>query len=312
MKMEKMNALTLIITLVVGVILTGALLGPVINDATKTTETLTNDGYYRVSETEDETVIVWDTVNSPNIITVNDEEIDLSTLGLSANSSYTIAFADDFLLRYFPLGSSSNIQVWGSNYSGLGIGASSGVTGTFTISSSGITLEKSNSETVQTASHTGSYFRIDLEGDYTLKKSDKTAYVLEDSTIFYAAGISGVGAAGNITSIYFEGTTDEIEYTVMRANVDVSNSNVTYTDDATHVGVVNLDKVTFTTTYETGGETYTIDQTYSYFFVPYQITAELSEHLTPGQISLMGAIPVMVIVALLMAAVGAIALRRAD
>ena len=300
----------IILTLVVGIILAGSVLIPVLNDATKTTETLTNEGYYRVSETDETTVIVWDTANSPNIITVNDEEIDLSTLGLSANSSYTIAFANDFLLRYFPLGSSSNIQVWGSSYSGLGVGASSGVTATFTISSSGITLEKSDSETVQTASHTGSYFRIDPEGDYTLKKSNQTAYVLEDSTIFYAAGISGIGAAGNITSIYFEGTTEEIEYTVLRSNVVVSNSNVTYTDDATHVDVVNLDKVTFTTTYETGGETYTIDQTYSYFFVPYQITAELSEHLTPGQIALLGAIPVLVIVALLVVAVGVVARRN--
>ena len=39
--MEKMNALTLIITLVVGVILTGALLGPVVNDATATEKTFT-------------------------------------------------------------------------------------------------------------------------------------------------------------------------------------------------------------------------------------------------------------------------------
>lgn len=310
--MEKMNALTLIITLVVGVILTGALLGPVISDATKTTETLTNEGYYRVSETEEQTVIVWDTVNSPNIITVNDEEIDLSTLGLIANSSYTIAFANDFLLRYYPLGGSSNIQVWNSAYSGLSVSAGSGVTGTFTITDSGITLQKSGSETVQTAAHTGSYFRIDPNGDYTLKKSDKTAYVLEDSTIFYAGGISSIGGSNGLTSVYFEGTTEGIEYTVMRANVDVSNSNVTYTDDATHMGVVNLDKVTFTTTYESSGETYNVDQTYSYFFVPYQITAELSEHLTPGQIALMGAIPIMVIVALLMAAVGAIALRRND
>ena len=42
------------------------------------------------------------------------------------------------------------------------------------------------------------------------------------------------------------------------------------------------------------------------------MTAELANHLTPGQIALLNAIPIMVIVALLMAAVGAVALRRAD
>lgn len=300
----------LMVGLTVGVLMISGFLWPIVADATATEKTLTNNGYYRVSETEDNTVIVWDTANSPNIITVNGEEINLSTLGLSANSSYTIAFANDFLLRYFPLGNSSNMQVWASSYTGLGIGASSGVTGTFTITSTGITLEKSDSETVQTATHTGSYFKIDPKGDYTLKKPNETAYVSEDSTIIYAAGISGVGAPGNLTSIYFEGTTEEIEYTVMRANVNVSNSNVVYTDNAKYVDVVNLEKVTFTTTYENAGETYTIDQTYSYFFVPYQITAELSNHLDTTQIALVAAIGTLGAIVLIAAAAGSI--RRLD
>ena len=308
----KTNLLTLVVTLTVGIILAGSLLMPVLTDATTTEKTFVNDGYYRLSETDGETVIIWDTANTPYTITVNGVDFDLSTMGLTANMSYTIAFADDFLLRYFPLGASSNMQIWGSSYSGLGVGQSVGVVATFTITSSGITLEKSDGSATQTASHAGKYFAINKDGDYIMKKSDKTAYVLEDSSIFYAGGISTVGAGGNITSIYFEGSTEEIDYTVMRSGVSVSNSNVIYTDVSDYIGLVNLEKVTFTTTYETGGETYTNDQTYTYFLVPYEVTAELSQHLTPAEIALLNALPFLVIIGLVLAGVGAIFLRNRD
>ena len=290
--MDVKNFVGLLVFGVIGVIVLSAFV-PIISETTSATKTFVNDGYYRLSETDGETVIVWDTGNTPNTITVNDVDYDLSAMGLTANMSYTIAFADDFLLRYFPLGSASNMQVWGSSYSGVGVGQSTGVVATFTITSSGITLEKSDGSATQTASHTGKYFAINKAGDYIMKKSDKTAFVLEDSSIFYAGGISTVGAGGNITSIYFEGSTEEIDYTVMRSGVTVSNSNVVYTDVSDYIGLVNLDRVTFTTTYETGGETYTNNQTYSYFLVPYEVTAEKSVHPDDALSSVIDLLPLI-------------------
>ena len=137
--MEKMNVLTLIITLVVGVILTGALLGPVVSDATKTTETFTNEGYFTMDKygTDTDITIVWDPADAKSV-SVNGEKYNPN---IPANQFVNIAIGDDWYFRYADGGVETFVQisydgvemVIGSNTEGIPISLTcSGGTATIT------------------------------------------------------------------------------------------------------------------------------------------------------------------------------------
>lgn len=278
---------------------------PVLNDATKTENTLTNDGYYRMTETEEETTIVWDTANAPKVFTVNGVDIDLTSLDAYHNTSFSIAFADDVVIRYLAAGVVSNVQVWKGN-TVASLGVDSGKTLTLTLTSSGITWGVTGASD-QAINHSGKYFVLDTDGEYIMKYATGSAYLLEDSSIFYAGGISN---AGSWMGVYIEGTADDYETTVLGSGVTISNKASEYSDVSGYIGLISLNKLTMTASYTSNDTPTETTWTYSYFLVPYQVTAELSAHLTPGQIALMGAIPVLVIVALLVVAVGVVARRN--
>lgn len=290
----------------VGLMVSGLILVafvPIFTEVTATEDTFTNDGYYRMAETTEETTIVWDTGNNPNVLVVNDVEISLTAMNLRLNYSYTIAFSKDFVLRYYYLGTSSSMDIYASGYTGVGINQSSGAIGTFTINENGITLEKSDSETTLTATHTGDFFVINPNGIYTMKKMDVSAYLLEDSTIFYACGTSLV-ATNVVSSFYIEGTVDDYTITPMSSNVNTENESSTHDDVSGYVDLVLLDKLTFDSIYSPPGGTETErSQTYSYFLVPYQVTAEKSVHGDEVFNTVINLIPLLAGVGLLMAGV---------
>ncbi len=306
--MEKNGILGLAVALTISIILVGSMLVPIINDTTTTHETLTNTGYFRASETSDETLIKWTPSADPFTITVNDEDISLASLTKIANTSYSIAFADDIILRYFYGNSSSqNIQFWGAGFKG---GAASSEAGTFEFLINSTTCSFGKTGATPTSyTHTGSYFIIDPEGDFIMKDRNTPAYLKNDSV--YAGGLSYV-TGSVVSSIYFEGTINDYDFHPMSSYVTVSDPNTTYTQSTKYVGVYELDKVTFNTSFNDGTLTDPIvrEQTYSYFLVPYQVTAELSQHLNDGQIALLNAIPIIIIIALLSMAAVMIYLKR--
>ena len=307
--METNKLVAGVVAAAISIIVLAAVLMPVLSDATKTTDTFTNEGYYRMSETEEESVIVWDTATDPDILTVNGKEMKLSEMGLSNMSSYSIAFGDDFIMRYYPQGSNSNIQFWVGSYTGQGTSASTGLVLTVTINTSGITIQKTGSSDA-TVTHTGKYFVIDPAGDMIMKKSNVPAYLLEDSSVIYAGGINNY-ASGSPGGMYFEGKIGDYTFTPMRANVEVTNSDTTYSQVSDHIGLDLLEKITFTTTWtKTDQTTETIDQTYSYFLVPYQVTAEKAQHLSDGMNAMLNVIPIMIIIAVLLGVIGLYMIRR--
>ena len=306
--MEKMNILTLIITLVVGVILTGAMLGPVISDATKTTETFTNDGAFYVELDPTETyTIEYDNTIANDTITVNGTAITL-------DRDYTLVALENAILR-FNVG--NHKLDWNGNGSYLAnmnklslSFANGSITGTYTSTGDA------------TAWPTMTYNKI-----YVISPTEQPLIMSDYSVPVKVKGDSELVAFGR-TVLNDEGTNKQflvqIEGTI-NDGVNVTISNVSsgvdigavITDlsiNSTPVQGYNdlytLTSITFKAATTEGGQTTNV--TFSAYIVPTEVTAELTNHLTPGQISLMGAIPVMVIVALLMAAVGAIALRRAD
>ena len=308
--MEKMNALTLIITLVVGVILTGALLGPVIGDATATEKTLTNEGICSMAAFDDQSNISlsWDHTN-PEMITVNGETIALPQptgipLSIIASDAWGVRYLvqnDSVLnLTLFDGTASTKFSVLSTGTEDLLITLSEG-TATFTHGENSIT------ETYEQG------YYIAKEGEYVMKNPSETAYLKGDSTVYSTGrtgGLSSLTPQSNV-NLHLQGTIDGgIEVTSLYPPAyTTSDVIVNAVADSKYIDLYKFDNVTFTVI-DSGSNTGTA--VYSQVIVPASVTAELSDHLTPGQISLMGAIPVMVIVALLMAAVGAIALRRAD
>lgn len=305
--MESKNLLTLAITLTVGIILAGSLLMPVINDATTTERTFTNDGYYRMAEIGDEAItIAWDHTE-PKQITVNDDVVDLSKV--PTNKVVTITVTDKTIIRYAPISSDTLIQVYSSSgYYGAGVTA--GTDMTITIEEGTLTADNGSGATISKTITNGYYASND--GKWTMKTDGESAFIHKDDSVIILAGNTTVGGA--TIGVYGNGTINDglsIE-TVPTDSVSrvVTYGDVTfnYTDVSDYLDLVKLSNCQFDITYNDT----TASATYSYFLVPYEVTAELSQHLSSGEIAIMNALPLLIITALVVMAAGALFLKRDD
>ena len=281
----KTNVLTLIITMVVGIILAGSLLGPVISDAQTTLgspTTVTNTGINSnpISFWDGEAMeYEWDYVNK--ILTLNDEPLTLSANQmLFGTDTFAIWTRANSTARLAALG--DTIDVTNSNFSAV----------------------------------------INSDGTYTLTRG----------TTVYEGTISwGIYQDENGTENLVQGVRSSNGYMTSTANDVIILGNLYSTGDndtyyAYYNGVLTVDEqyaeessVTVTKTLVDGyTDIYATNVTVNVgeeSFTPYYavVPGTVSGHLASGgAYSLVGAIPILVIVALLMVAVGAIALRRAD
>lgn len=296
--MEKMNALTLIITLVVGVILTGSLLGPVITDASETERTIVNDGYFNVDTTEGDFSFSWD-YDAPSTYVINDNEVSFVN---SYGVDLSLVMSDSFFIR----SDHNGVSVY-FNGDGVGNVVANATNTTLEVNRVNGVITATNGDITRTINDSSTIYYISESGNFVMKKITDPVYLLEDSVIF-ARGYTTLPGP-TYTSILIKGDiANGVIVSAGNTSVTISNPVINTTEVSEYVGVYSLTDITMTGT--VSGTDYPI--TYNYFVVPAEVTAELSEHLTPGQISLIGAIPVMVIVALLMVAIGGIALRRND
>lgn len=297
--MEKTNVLTLIITLVVGVILCGALLGPVINDVTETERTFDNSayGFYQMKALE--VGDLWE--RSENVWTYNEE-----TITLSDDANVSILVLDNTAFR-------QNGYVRGTTQTSNNFVNAE-------VTEEGIVMFNED----KPISFNSGYGAVSEGGDYILKTYTDKAYVLEDTPL-WITGVTGFAEAGSSANIicHIEGTIkDGLTITLdpvkngTTSNLQAGEYTINYSEVPGYNGLYLIESVSFTITADNTVEDVvtpvSVDATYSTFVLPKEVTAERTGHLTDGQNSLIGAIPIMVIVALLMAAVGAIALRRAD
>ena len=287
----KTNVLTLIITLVVGVILAGSLLAPVI-DSTKTdlgtpiTKTNTSleitldpiDGNY---------AIAYDATN--NALTINDVDAGLpsawTTLMVLDTGYMEFTQASD-TLRFIHFGENSAVDSFSGDFE--------------------ITLnagEYSVSGTVNNVAKT-------VTGEYS------EGYLMSpDNTGAYGITTGGASGLGNAFTdktpkwiiaadtlaldefLYYDGTLN----TIGDDEISVNVSGSTLADGTTDIYT---------------GQTVTVTvngETPSTGYIRVIIPMEVEGHAASGAAyTLLGVIPIMVIVALFMVAVGAIAYRRAD
>lgn len=294
----KTNILTLAITLTVGIILAGSLLMPVLSDATTTEKTFINEGSpFMLADTDDHTIVIGVDTDS-NITITTDDETDIVP-DLTLYGSATILYAEDSFIRLL---SDGKVMAYGktsqSNNDNATLGyASTGVT--ITISGTTATFDVSGSD--RTISNVQAF--IAHEGPYVLTS---TPYIDEDSVV-YGAGLSSSGGATG--ALCFYGTIDDITAKGLWpsgriAKIDTINSTAV-------AGYVGLQEIT-SIVLAWGDGVYDKSATYTYFLAPASVTVELSQHLTPGEIAILNALPVLIIAALVVMAAGALYLKRDD
>lgn len=299
----------------VSLVVLAAVLMPILDDATTVNETFTNEGYFFMDKVDSGTAmtVVWD-YTEPTTLTVNGENVALPDKDHMSTIPFTILCNDSWFLRY---GYDNTDGYYIAAYqNSVSTSYSGNVTNERSISVSvtdaGVTtIDNGTAHTWSNA--TGDFYVISDSGDYVMKKMDKDAYVLGDSTIFgygrtyarnynYLSHLKGSVDDGITGGFYPEATITTAGWTI--SDVTLNSASVT--------GYKDLYTVS-TMTYEITGEgiqPYTA--VFSQYIVPYEVTAERSIHFTDNMNELLGVIPVLVIVAILIGVVALVIRSKLD
>lgn len=300
--------LAVIITLVVGVILAGSLLVPVINDYSTATKTIENEGMPYAAASGEHTIIV-----TSDGITYDGVPVDVSKFPGSFGS-YTLVYGEKSFIRW---ASSTVLTVSDDD----GLHQISIQDKTITISLNGSSVNVTISGSAQTFTADDVLYHISPSGgDYVLAlnpyaSTNDKVYAAGDS--FFASGDSRPGTirlwivwTGEVEDI----TIDAYGYT------GTSFSGVSI-DDTPTVNITNpvsnlyqYQSVVFdwtaSATVEEVTTDYPLQTTYTYFLAPHIVSYDNPGYIGAGSAGILAAIPVLVIVALLIVAVGMVARKN--
>lgn len=284
----KTNVLTLIITLVVGVILAGSLLAPVISNAQTTIGdpiTYTNTGPYGELYVTDDVSGTHTIVMSAadNTITYDGEVITTPARGyLVVSDAITVAYTGSYMTICYGSDQYQFNATWGNSYD---ITFENGTATMIRTSSSG--------DTTFTKEYTWIGYKVSENGNYINVSSNVNVYCND---------VKNMIAMGNYTS----GDNDTF-YIVKDGKVNLTNT--------TYTGSVALRSDTLVSGTTDVINSYIVISVDDETFTPYVWAVEktIMGHESGGaSYTLLGAIPILLIVALLMVAIGAIAFRRND
>lgn len=307
------------ISIIIAVLVTVTILIPVVADSTAETDTFTNEGYFRMSHFDDTTnhTFSWDHTD-PNNVTVDGTAINVS----GAKDMGITAIADTNWIVRVNTSASGNVLA-------LSLILSTGGTNSASTSNEKdmtITFNAgSMSALIGDDTKSGTYTDLwlpSLDGDYIMKLSDKDAYINADSKLV-AYGLSRVkNHNGGTTSSPGFGISmvgsyeDGLTTTVWRdgSTGSVKDETINVTEDSSHNDLYELSTITatFVLTQTENDETFQTETplTYSYFIVPYQVTAERTIHPDAMTSTIINIIPILVITGIILGCVGLIAYRR--
>ena len=294
--METNKLVTGVVAAAISIIVLAAVLMPVLDDATATSDTFTNEGYFYMDKykTGDTFSLSWDRTN-PTEITVNSDTLEFTnTSGLALS----IVLGEKFFLR---IGTSNNLVFYGN---GTYVTASETYP-TITMTYSSDTITVTNTNTTKIISGVDEFYCISADkGDYVMKKSAATAYLNSGSEIVADSDVYATGETYNGNNNIFwhlEGTIDDMSYPdVFNTNFTVSNETINGKYSDSHNDLYELKNFQFTVTTNTS-IVYNI--TASYFVVPAEVTAERSVHFDPATNGIIAVIPVLIIIAILLGVV---------
>lgn len=276
---------------------------PIFTDAGASEDTFTNTGFYRMAEYDDTASFTakWDHT-APTKFTVDGVTYDLPTTQQSIDLN--LMCAESFFLRYNVLSSYVYVQTYGDSFAGSYTAKTTDSTDmTITVSAGSITFSNGVNP-AKTTTFTKLY-AVATDGEYVLKKPTESAYVLGDSTIV-AIGHSSYNIDTYLIGSIDDGFTREYRNT-SNPSAEVTNftfSDVTVDDSEVsgYIDLYSLVKLTWTATNTDTSVTY--DTIYSQFLVPYEVTAERSAHASPVEATLIGLIPLLMMVGIMLTAVG--------
>ena len=276
----KTNILTLAITLVVGIILAGSLMMPVITDASTDDKTANNLYYNRMSELGDGSVTLTYTTDDGRLFNgetpafTKSDGTTATDLAIIADTFIIISY-DGMWYYYFIDDLGAVVQVYSTATGGNGAVA--------TIEDGTMTLTRGT--TVNTVTYTKCYIP-DNEGTYA-----------------NCRGSTYYGLVPETTSIYY--------VKAARADCGVATGPVNDLTTSFHLtdGVNDTETYTFTASYDSetiGNTTLCKITTLDMYIVP----LEYHYNEDNGYAALYSAIPVLVIVGLVLAATSVIIVRR--
>lgn len=294
----------LVVALVIGIVLVTSAVVPLASDYSDA-KTFTNEGFNRYtsidSSSEDTITIVWDHTK-PHVITVNNTDVALSNM-----PNYTsLIFGQVFTFRCINIDVYSSIQLIGHNTASF-LEVKSTETNDLTIIANGGTLTATVGETTKTETYDTLYYPAD-NGSYIMKKPDVAAYLKPDSNVIVANGITTIGSVG--MGVYFTGNIEDgYSFSFFNRYADsasVDNVESVYSEQDNYVDLVRLDKITFDLTNGTD----TNEATYSYFLVPYEVTADPDNPVAYK--NLVKVVPLMAFIMLVVAAAGMVYFKNKD
>lgn len=296
-----------IVAAAIAVILLAGVLMPALSNATTTEDTLTNKGYFRLSSiesTDDGTITFFWDHTKPGVMTINGTEMNINYPNVDV-ISISLVFSDTFTIRFYKEYSAMSCQVYLPYSQFVGASVANGTDLTATATSGSISVANTAATPVTGSATYDTLYYPDTNGSWIMKDKDTSAYVYPDSTIIVANGLTAVG--GNVVGLYFEGNIEDgYDFTVYRSTATESDVVSVYSDVDSYKDIVALEKITFTLT---SGDN-SVEATYSYFLVPYEVTAERSVHLTDAMNVILNVIPLLIIVAVLLGVVAVFILRK--
>lgn len=281
----------MIVSVMVAVIIALSVLVPVIQDTSASEDTFTNEGrYYVNTEIEDDTTITmeYDIDNNVRSWYIDGTLLEYNVIsdGPEYVQTPTVVGADNVVYRSDGRARGIESIIGSSDY-------------TLTVTSSSITHgSKVSNAPLFVASTT--------KTDHVMRYGPQSNVYLNGDSEIIACGYTLVNVSEGINTnavISFTGDIDNgVTISVYDPTYTFTVSDVTI--NATPVnGYEDLYKfasVTFTTTSSDGATT---DCTYSVLAVPTEVSAERSAHVTPIEASLLGIIPLLVVIGIVIGAV---------
>lgn len=285
-----------LIAVVVGVLLCATMLFPIISEATATDRTFDNSqyAYYDMKALEEGDSWAY----AAGTWTYNDQPITINNVG---GDKISIVASNNEVVR-------QDGQARGTSYNG------SNTDDVEAITVEGVDYLNINDNNV---AYTSGYGAVP-DGDYVLKKYDAAGYVKKDTPLWVTGFTNLTTSSNSQLIVHIEGTIDDgLTITVTPkayapvTGITVGDYTINYESASEGVGLYKLTSVVFDVTGTFNEEEITTTFTYSTFVIPKEITAEKSQHLNDTEQTLVGIIPLLVIIGLVIGVL-AIFARRAE
>ena len=299
--MEPKRMIELTVGIVVGLVVFSAILMPVVNNATTTEHTFTNEGYFKVQEYSGDNIeysASWDHTE-PAQFTVNDEAIPIT---YTDNVNTSIVLDGNFFLRYFP---NTGVTLYYGSQAIVEANVTNGFDMTLSYSEGTLTITNGTATREITVD---TFYSIANDGPFVMKKGNVKAYMTEDS-IIYGSGRTNVGT--DVVGTLVSGTVDDVDVTIWRGEATPRDIVINATEVSGYIDLYSFDSVEFwVDDTKEDNPTTTAKITYSYVVVPAEVTAELSSHLDANEIQMIKVIPILIIAGLILGIVGVVLSRR--